>query len=508
MTINLIASVIPYKNKWAIGKDNELLVRISNDLVNFKKITTTVSESQSKLDKNVVVMGRKTWFSIPYDRRPLKNRLNIILTNDRNLINETPLKKNVFTRQYILDKDYYFMSYSTFVKFYKKTGANTFVIGGAEIYNKFLNERDFLRPQNVYITEIYDYKFENNSSINNSTITYMDIISENYKLKDYSNKYTDEKTNVSYRFLTYNYNQNFKTEEHNYLNLCNQILTNGILRADRTFTGTVGIFCHQMSFDISDTIPLLTSKRVPWKHCIEELLWFLRGDTDTKILQNKGIKIWDGNSSRDFLDKRNLQHYSEGILGPVYGWQWRFFGANYSQAFADTSNVDYNKIGGFDQINYVLNELRTNPFSRRILVSAWNPLQMDQMALPPCHYSFQFYVEEIDNQKYLSCHFVMRSNDVFLGLPFNILSYAVLTYIIAMKCDMKPHKLVYSASDVHIYQNHLQQVQEQMAKSLRPLPKLEINPEIKNKDFKDITINDFDIVGYYPHPVIRAPMAV
>lgn len=511
MTINLIASVIPYKNKFAIGKNNELLIKISNDLTYFKKITTdknNKNSTESKLDKNVIVMGRKTWFSIPQVRRPLVDRINIILTNDKNLKKESCFPKKSFLSKtpVIFDKDVYFMDYNEFSKFYKMTNANVFVIGGGVIYNKFLNDPEMF-PRNVYLTEIYNYKLQNLND-NQDEIISMDMLNEKYKLKNFSEKYQDDTNNISYRFLKYEYENNFKTDEHVYLNLCNNILENGLSREDRTGVGTISSFGNQLHFDISENIPLLTTKRVPWKHCIEELLWFLRGDTDAKILQRKNVKIWDGNTSRQFLDDHNLNHYPEGVLGPGYGWQWRFFGANYSQAFSDTSKIDVNKIGGFDQINYVLEELKNNPFSRRIMVSAWNPSQMDQMALPPCHYSFQFYVEEENNERYLSCHFIMRSNDVFLGLPFNILSYAVLTYIIALKVDMKPKKLVYSVSDTHIYKTHIQQIQDQSSRHPRPLPKLELNPDIKNKDFKDITIDDFDIIGYYPHPMIKAPMAV
>jgi thymidylate synthase len=268
------------------------------------------------------------------------------------------------------------------------------------------------------------------------------------------------------------------------------------------------MFGHQISFDISQSIPLFTTKRVPWKSCIEELLWFMRGDTDAKILQHKGVHIWDGNTSREFLDSRGLQHYDAGILGAGYGWQWRFFGANYSQAFADTSEIDRSKIGGFDQLAYVENELRTNPFSRRIMMSYWNPTDFDKTSLLPCHFTCQFYVTERYGERYLSCHFVMRSNDLFLGNPFNIFSYAVLTYILAMRCDMKPDRLVYSVGDAHIYKNHLEQVAEQLHRSPRPFPKLRLNSEVRTKSIDNITVDDFDIVGYFPHPSIRAPMAI
>jgi thymidylate synthase len=234
----------------------------------------------------------------------------------------------------------------------------------------------------------------------------------------------------------------------------------------------------------------------------------MKGDTDAKLLQRNGVKIWDGNTSREFLDNRGLQHYPEGVLGAGYGFQWRFFGAKYCYAFADTSKIDTSKVGGFDQLDYVINELKNNPLGRRALMCYWNPPDFDKTALQPCHYSCQFYVDYKNNEPRLDCHFTMRSTDVFLGLPFNIFSYTVLTYIIALKCDMKPGKLVYTGGDVHIYKNHIEQVKEQLSRELRPLPRLIINKDIKDMDFADISVSDFDIVGYFPHPPIKAPMAV
>jgi thymidylate synthase len=335
----------------------------------------------------------------------------------------------------------------------------------------------------------------------------MEPIDETYKLIEYSDTKTSS-NDYKYRFLTYKKESNFKTNEHNYLNLCNKIIKYGNKRDDRTGVGTIGLFGEQLTFDISDTIPLFTTKRMAWKHCIEELLWFLRGDTDVKLLQKKGVKIWDGNTSREFLDKHGLYHYNEGILGPGYSWQWRFFNAKYSQTFSDTSLINTRIIGGVDQIDEVIKLLKSNPYSRRILVSAWNPSQLSQMALPPCHFAFQFYVEERDNEKYLNCHLFQRSQDEFLGCPFNIFSYSVLTYIIALKCDMKPGKLVCSITDAHIYMNHLDAVKEQLKRNPRPFPKLVLNKEIKNKDFKYINITDFDLIGYFPYMSIKAPMAV
>ena len=279
-------------------------------------------------------------------------------------------------------------------------------------------------------------------------------------------------------------------------------------RDDRTTVGTVSIFGTQMRFNISDTIPLMTAKQVPFRIILEELLWFCRGDTDSKILKAKGVHIWNGNTSREFLDRQGLFEYEEGVLGAGYGFQWRHFGAEYKQEFADSSKIENSEIGGFDQLSYIEHLLKTDPFSRRIVLSAWNPTAFHKTALPPCHILLQVYVEEIEGEKYLSSHFYMRSNDVFLASVFNVVSYTILTYILALKCDMKPKEIVYSCGDTHIYKSHLTQVQELLTRKPRPFPKLILNQSLKSKDWSEMTEEDFEIVGYYPYGAIKAEMAI
>ena len=871
MTINIISCVIPYKNRLAIGKNNDLLVKLKNDQRFFKKITMESLSSSSKLEKNIVLMGRKTWFSIPQEKRPLENRINLVLTNDRDLLKLSP-----YNSKKTINKDLYFLNYKQFLQFYEKYNPNVFVIGGSDIYNLFLKEDSVFLANNIYLTEVKNYKLKDEPD------TFIDIPDYRYRLISYSEKYETEKCN--YRILKYKLNENDKLayltgefrNEISYLDLAKKVLKNGNERIDRTNVGTISTFGESLRFDISNgTLPLLTTKRVPLKACIEELLFFCRGDTDAKILDNRGVKIWNGNSSREFLDKRGLFNYKEGILGPCfpentlcltkrgykqmnevkdddllythkgnwckieqimqreyfgnmtklkiyyhpiiectpehpflcrkfsihdtykirnkmileepewleadkitkkhlvgmkintmsivpnleyeyygkkydvkldnleewwmyglflgdgwlveekidnvlydriffvmnnnqhdyikskldkifkslqikekkdnyttykcfdkkissvlkqfgkyaygkmipnwvhdapkeyieafldgyftadgcyrgieddgikrfttvssdiaysvqrlylklgklcsinfqkrgyekemyiketqkrsivnnrdcyfmevytkhkrrnnysfvendyawfainsiemkntnnpikvfnfsvekdntyttqnmsvhncYGWQWRFFGAKYSQAFADTSFIDTSKIGGVDQLSQVLHQLKTDPFSRRIIISAWNPTDLNKMCLPPCHYSIQFYVEEKDNEKYLSASFNMRSSDVFLGLPFNIASYSILLNILAKKAGMKTKEIIYNGGDVHIYKNHIDQVKEQLKRRPRPFPKIHLNQRIQYIDWSDIKYSDFELIGYFPYEKLFAPMAV
>lgn len=292
-------------------------------------------------------------------------------------------------------------------------------------------------------------------------------------------------------------------QEYQYLNLLQRVLDDGTLRPDRTGTGTLSVFGERMVFDIRHEIPVLTTKFVPWKSCIKELLWFLKGQTDVTILQQQGVRIWDGNSSREFLDNRGLQHLPEWDISCGYGFQWRHFGAEYKTCKDDYSGQ------GFDQVQYILNELRVNPFSRRLYMTAWNASDIDKMALPPCHLSAQFYVELDDaGQKHLSCQMYQRSVDTFLGCPWNIMSYAVLTYLLAKMTDMLPKKLIMCLGDTHIYSNHIEQVRQQLERTPYPFPKLIVSDAVKTKSIEDITIDDFVLQDYTYHPAIKAPMAI
>ena len=261
-----------------------------------------------------------------------------------------------------------------------------------------------------------------------------------------------------------------------YLDLLTRVLDEGTTKSDRTGTGTLSVFGHQMRFDLAEGFPAVTTKRLHMRSVIGELLWFLRGETNVGWLQERGISIWD-----EWADEA-------GELGPVYGHQWR------SWPTPDGRSVD--------QIAAVIEQIRTNPDSRRHIVSAWNVGDLEAMALPPCHALFQFYVAD----GRLSCQLYQRSGDVFLGVPFNIASYALLTMMVAQVCDLEPGDFVHTLGDAHLYLNHLDQARLQLTREPRPLPRLRLNPERRSIDAFDLA--DFELVGYDPHPGIKAPIAV
>ncbi len=261
-----------------------------------------------------------------------------------------------------------------------------------------------------------------------------------------------------------------------YLDLVQHILEHGHDKADRTGIGTRSLFGHQMRFDLAAGFPLLTTKRLHVKSIIHELLWFIAGDTNVRTLQQNGVRIWDEWAGPD------------GDLGPVYGRQWR------SWATPDGRTID--------QLSDVIAQIQRNPDSRRLIVSAWNVGEIEKMALPPCHVLFQFYVAEGK----LSCQLYQRSVDVFLGLPFNIASYALLTMMVAQVCDLAPGDFVHTSGDVHLYLNHLEQARLQLTREPRPLPQMRINPAVRS--IFDFRYEDFELVGYDPHPHIKATVAV
>ncbi|MDH5326907.1 MAG: thymidylate synthase [Gammaproteobacteria bacterium] len=261
-----------------------------------------------------------------------------------------------------------------------------------------------------------------------------------------------------------------------YLDLMRHVKETGVKKEDRTGTGTLSVFGHQMRFDLSQGFPLVTTKKLHLRSIIHELLWFLRGDTNVQYLHDNNVSIWD-----EWADEN-------GSLGPIYGHQWRSWPAASGQTI--------------DQISQVVTQIKANPDSRRIIVSAWNVGELEKMALPPCHAFFQFYVAEGK----LSCQLYQRSADIFLGVPFNIASYALLTMMLAQVTDLKPGDFVHTLGDAHLYLNHLDQAEEQLSRQPHPLPKMRINPKIHS--IFEFSFEDFELINYQCHPHIKAPVAV
>jgi thymidylate synthase len=261
-----------------------------------------------------------------------------------------------------------------------------------------------------------------------------------------------------------------------YLDLMQHVLTNGTQKHDRTGTGTISVFGYQMRFNLENGFPLVTTKKLHLRSILHELIWFLKGDTNIRYLKENGVSIWD-----EWADEN-------GDLGPVYGSQWR------SWPTPDGRHID--------QITQVINQIKNTPDSRRLIVSAWNVAEIDNMALPPCHSFFQFYVADGK----LSCQLYQRSADIFLGVPFNIASYALLTLMVAQVCGLKPGEFIHTLGDAHLYNNHLEQTKLQLSREPKPLPQVKINPVIT--DIFDFKFEDFTLVNYDPHPHIKAPVAV
>lgn len=314
---------------------------------------------------------------------------------------------------------------------------------------------------------------------------------ELFNLLEYRGRFVGQKLKLNLYNIT--------SEEGMYLRLAKELVAFGNPKENvRTETGVRSLFGKFLRFDLqNNTLPLLTTKRVFFKGVARELLWFLRGSTDTKALREHDVKIWDGNGSREYLDKTGLSHYEEGELGPIYGYQWRKWGKPYRVESQQE---------GVDQIKKIIDTIKTNPHDRRMVLSAWNVSQLPEMALPPCHVLSQFYVHEKDGVKHLSCCMYQRSADIFLGVPFNIASYSLLTHMIAHVTGCVAHELIINFGDTHLYENHVEQVRIQIERPAKPFPTVRINRD--KTDIDDIRFEDIVLENYEPGPSIPAPMAV
>jgi len=492
-----LAVIVASSPNGGIGFDGKLPWQLPGDMAHFKRVTLAGDETNTE-KMNAVIMGRKTWDSIPEKFRPLKGRINVVLTSAAADPASTSCYPEAVLRASSV-KDAMEQLNS------REDIAEIFVIGGQAAYKEALDMPSCTR---IFMTRIAK-QFECDAFFP----AFDDHL---FKVKFLSA--THSHGGIPYDFVIYERESSDGTviskepslavaaaaggapellhEEYHYLKAIKEIIEKGVSMDDRTGVGTRSIFGTMMRFDLRKSFPLLTTKRLFWRGVVEELLWFVKGDTNAKHLTDKGVKIWEANGSREFLDKRGLSHREEGDLGPVYGFQWRHFGAKYVDMHTDYTGQ------GVDQLAECIRKIKEDPTDRRILLSAWNPADLGLMALPPCHMFCQFYVANGE----LSCLMYQRSCDMGLGVPFNIASYSLLTYMVAQVCGLKPGEFVHTMGNTHVYQNHVEPLLTQLERTPRPFPVLRVNSDVK--DIDGFQASDFELVGYNPHGKIAMEMAV
>ena len=481
--------IVAHCNGGGIGKDGNIPWKLPRDMKYFKGLTTDTYNDDGNLienTRNAVIMGRKTYESIPEKFRPLSDRYNLVLSSNE------PKNLTVDEIDHHLGINLHYMKsykelYDSIIE-HRTSIANIYVIGGGSIYNDFLWNEDVQKMFNVkmiYVTRIRK-KYECDA--------FFPKIPSNYFIEDYTPDF--EEDNHKYYFIRYEKKEQ-EHEEYNYLKIVKNILDNNTYKLDRTGEGILSQFGCTQRYDIYNSFPLLTTKRMFWKGIVEELLWFLRGDTNVQNLIDKGVHIWDKNSDREFLDSIGLNHRKEYDGGPIYGFNFRHFGAKYIDC-----NTDYTG-QGVDQVSEVLRLIREEPNSRRILINLWNPSELKNVCLPACHCLYQFYVDG----DFLSCSMYQRSGDLGLGVPFNIASASLMTYIFARLTGKYPKELIHTIGDAHIYKNHVNAVNKQLKREPTPFPRVLIK-NTGQKCIEDFKYEDFVVSGYEPHPTIKMDMAV
>ena len=455
MTIK-ISIIVCTSLDYGIGFKGKIPWSIPEDMAYFKDVT------MGKDLQNAVVMGRNTWESLPKKEEGLKGRLNIVvsktLCQNQNLVNNSRL---IFTDTL----------QNAINSCSSKNIHEIFIIGGARLYSEALQTCDI---NFVYLNKINKiYECDTYFPIHLLNL-YEPISCQQQSLTDFD---------ITMNILTLK-----NTEEHQYLDLVKDILENGSLKSNRTGIKTLSVFGRTMTFSLKDNkIPLITTKRTWFKGIVEELLWFLSGSIDSKILEEKGINIWSGNTSREFLDKNGFTDRSVGCIGPGYSFQWRHFGCPYVEGQTDYTDQ------GFDQIKHIVNLIKNDPDSRRILLNSWDPSTVDNSSLNPCHVLAQFNVTD----GYLNCQMYQRSCDILLGCPFNIASYSLLTIMLAHVTGLKPGTFIHVIGDAHIYETHIEALKEQITKVPYKFPKCHINRNVT--DIFDFTYTDFTISDYIYH---------
>jgi len=453
MKIWLILAATPNQG---IGYKNQIPWHCKSDLKLFKRFTTD----------HTILMGRKTYQSIG---KPLPNRKNIVVSSNHIEDDGLVVVKSVEEAITVAKRD---------------RTEYLWVCGGAALYDYFMVN---FKIDGFVITSVPPVLCD--TFIKTNIAEYMELYGYN---KNFNTKILEE----GYKMNVYALDR-YTTIDDEYNDLMRRVMENGERRETRNGR-TISIFSEKISADLRQGFPLLTTKKVFFSGVVRELLWFIKGETNSKILEEKNVNIWKGNTTKEFLSSLNLP-YEEGIGGPIYGFQWRHFGERYE--FESDNVVQFTKglDKGFDQLEFIINEIKTNPNSRRLFMTGWNPNQLEQMCLPPCHVSYQFYVQN----GLLSCQMYQRSADIFLGLPFNIASTALLTHLIAKTTNLGVGKVHICLGDAHLYEEHLEVAKQQLERTKYLLPDLEVKrrDKIDEYEFEDILLSNYD-----SHPAIKAKM--
>ena len=485
------------KNR-GIGIDNSIPWYISQDLSYFKQKTIGTSLTGDGA-KNIVLMGRKTWESIPDRHKPLCNRQNYIVSSN------TSEKYRRDIEQYqdtilINDLD---SCLETLQKIQKIQNTNIWIIGGSSIYKYVLEKVGLIKE--IYVTEIHTLKGEHFKC----TSYFPEINTTEYSISSVSNiehgTCNHSGKQIYYRYIVYTHNSTIThpwiSPENQYLDTLKEILQDGQETLDRTGVGTLSIFGKSFKYDLSEGFPALTTKRIFIRGVFEELMMYIRGETDNSILNQKNIHIWDGNTSRSFLDSRGLTYYPEGDMGETYGYNFRNYGGEY-----ENCKIGISKKDGFDQLEYAINLIKNNPHSRRIIINLWNPKTLSKAALPSCLCQYQFYVDTSKNT--LSLQIYIRSSDFFLANNWNTCTGAFLVHMICNLEDvhLTPGILTVITGDTHLYKTHIDGVKENLERIPTPIPTLVIKH--KKRYIEEFTLEDMELIGYYPMKNIKADMAV
>lgn len=458
--------IVSIDSKNGMAKNKEIPWNNASDMKFFRETTMGVGSG-----KNAIIMGRVTYENIPENNRPLAGRKCIVISSTWKQENHPEINIYPSLVEALTGLGAMINSYN-----------EIFIAGGEQLFSEAISKFLYLCDK-VYVTRFKDdYKCDQNFPFDQ--IKHFEV--NETKTRDY---------NRSLYFVK------VKHDEYQYLDLIQKIKDKGEPKPDRTGIGTTSLFGEaQMVFDIRDSLPIITTRKIPFELIIKELLFFISGKTDTKLLEEQKVRIWRDNTSRKFLDSRGLKKLNEGDMGAGYGYQWRHWNAPYEGCHADY------KEKGIDQLKNLIKGIRDDPFARRHILTAWNPEQIDQMALPPCHMSCQFNVS--GDRKFLDCMLVQRSFDVFLGGPWNITSYCILTYMIAHITGLRPRKFIHSIGDAHIYNNHGAQINTLLKRTPRPFPRLSFRTSQRIHEIDDFTFDNFIIEGYNSWPAISGDMAI